>query len=176
MPGSWQIISKFFEFLPFMPFISQTVLVRVNPKTKVEECLLVERGAEPVKGVWWYPGGRMFKGETFFDTALRKVRDETGITSFEAKAVQILGTWNTFFPVSAWDTEKEKGTHTVNPLVLVILPEGGSAQDVKLDKTSENFKWIPVDADLAEKNGEDKYVLQGMRRYAAWNATFGKGN
>jgi ADP-ribose pyrophosphatase YjhB (NUDIX family) len=28
--------------------------------------------------VWWLPGGRIFKGETFYDTAVRKIRDETG--------------------------------------------------------------------------------------------------
>jgi hypothetical protein len=30
--------------------------VRYNTITKRKECLLVERGSEPVKGVWWLPG------------------------------------------------------------------------------------------------------------------------
>lgn len=28
--------------------------------------LLVKRGAEPAKGLWWVPGGRIFKGASFF--------------------------------------------------------------------------------------------------------------
>ena len=34
--------------------------VRHNTMTKQKECLLVERGSEPVKGVWWLPGTSMF--------------------------------------------------------------------------------------------------------------------
>lgn len=30
--------------------------VRYNAVTQQKECLLVERGSEPVKGVWWLPG------------------------------------------------------------------------------------------------------------------------
>jgi ADP-ribose pyrophosphatase YjhB (NUDIX family) len=30
--------------------------VRYNTITQQKECLLVERGSEPVKGVWWLPG------------------------------------------------------------------------------------------------------------------------
>ena len=42
------------------------LLVRISPTGK-KQCLLVERASEPVKGVWWLPGGRLLKGETFFD-------------------------------------------------------------------------------------------------------------
>lgn len=152
------------------------VLVRTSPVTKKQECLLVERGTEPAKGIWWWPGGRMFKGETFFDTALRKMRDETGIESKDAKCVQVLGVYNTFFPTSAWDTETEQGTQTVNPIVLIVLPEDGKSQDVLLDRTSERFKWIGLDPDEAEANGEDRYVLEGLRRLAAWQETHGTTN
>ena len=34
--------------------------VRHNTMTKQKECLLVERGSEPVKGVWWLPGTFIF--------------------------------------------------------------------------------------------------------------------
>ena len=57
------------------------------------ECLLVQRATEPVKGVWWLPGGRIYKGETFFDAAIRKTKEETGL---RGKPIQILGVYNTF--------------------------------------------------------------------------------
>jgi len=139
-----------------------------------EECLLVQRATEPVKGVWWYPGGRMFKGETFFDTAMRKMREEIGIDESNAEAVQILGIYNTMFPTSAWDTDDEKGTHTVQPIIVVTLPKDDKVYVVLLDDTSKNHKWIDVDPVMAKLNGEDPYVVEGLSRYAAWNDSFGK--
>ena len=137
---------------------------------KKKECLLVERGSEPVKGVWWLPGGRLLKGETFFAAATRKAREETGLTAVQP--VQVLGVWNTFFPTSNWDTEEKKGTQTVNPIVLVELQEAGA--DVQLDETSENYRWIGLDPATAEANGEDRYVVQALLRLQAWNPRYNK--
>ena len=142
------------------------LLVRYNPQTRRKECLLVERSSEPVKGVWWLPGGRLLKGETFFAAAVRKAQQETGLTA--VRPIQVLGVWNTFFPTSHWDTPESKGTQTVNPIVLVeLLEEGG---DVKLDETSENYRWIGLDPE--ENSAEDKYVLQALLRLKAWNPKY----
>ena len=135
-----------------------------------KECLLVLRSSEPVKGVWWLPGGRLLKGETFFDAARRKAQQETGLK--DVKPIQVLGVWNTFFPTSHWDTENSKGTQTVNPIVLVELQEAGA--DVILDETSEQWRWIGLDAAEAIKNGEDKYVIQALLRLQAWNPSYNK--
>ena len=155
--------------------------------TKVKECILVERGTEPLKGVWWFPGGRMFKGETFFDAAVRKIREEVGIkipynNSYDVEGkkglhegenviLQVLGVYNTFFPTSAWDTDTQKGTQTINAVVLIELPSPEVNDDkytVKLDQTSEQFKWISVDPVEAEKNGENIYTLINLRRLSKW--------
>lgn len=143
------------------------LLVRTSP-TGIKECLLVERGSEPVKGVWWLPGGRLLKGETFFAAAVRKAKQETGIS--DVKPVQVLGVWNTFFPTSHWDTPTEKGTQTVNPIVLVEVTTPGA--DVKLDDTSEQYRWIGLDVDQAKANGEDKYVVGALERLQAWNLSY----
>jgi len=143
------------------------LIVRTNENGK-KECLLVERSSEPVKGVWWLPGGRLLKGETFFAAARRKAQQETGLT--DVTPIQVLGVWNTFFPTSHWDTETEKGTQTVNPIVLVELNEPGA--DVKLDETSERCRWIGLDPQAAEKNGEDRYVLQALLRLKDWNPSY----
>ena len=148
-------------------FCVDIVLVRTSTDGK-KECLLVKRSSDPVKGFWWWPGGRMLKGETFFDAAKRKARQETGLN--DVSCVQVLGVWNTFFPTSNWDTETEKGTQTVNAIVLVELNTVGG--DVTLDNTSEDWRWISLDPAEAEKNGEDKYVLQGLLRLNKWNPTY----
>jgi colanic acid biosynthesis protein WcaH len=142
--------------------------VRYNPDTDRKECLLVKRSAEPVKGVWWLPGGRLLKGETFFDAARRKARDETGLSA--VRPVLVLGVWNTFFPTSNWDTDECKGTQTVNPIVLVELLQAGA--DVSLDETIENYRWIGLDPDIAKQNGEDQYVLQALYRLQNWNPSY----
>jgi ADP-ribose pyrophosphatase YjhB (NUDIX family) len=64
------------------------LIVRTTDSGK-KECLLVERSSEPVKGVWWLPGGRLLKGETFFATARRKAQQETGLT--DVTPIQVLG-------------------------------------------------------------------------------------
>ncbi len=61
--------------------------VRYNPLTERDECLLVERAAEPAKGIWWLPGGRLLKGETFFAGAIRKAKEETGLNN--VKPIQV---------------------------------------------------------------------------------------
>lgn len=131
----------------------------------VKEALLLERSTEPAKGLWWLPGGRLLKGETFFAAARRKAEQETGLS--QVKPIQVLGVWNTFFPYSHWDTEESKGTQTVNPIVLVELEGNG---DVKLDKTSENFKWISIDP--KDNPDADKYVMQALLRLRAWNPKY----
>jgi colanic acid biosynthesis protein WcaH len=145
------------------------IIVRASPISGLKECLLVERGTEPVKGTWWWPGGRMYKGETFFDGAVRKTREETGLGG--ARPIQILGFWNTFFPTSQWDSPEQRGTQTVQPIILVELTEGS---EVLLDDTSERYRWISLCPDEAVKNEEDKYVVEGLRRLNAWNATYGE--
>ena len=128
----------------------------------------MERASEPVKGVWWWPGGRMYKGETFFSAAVRKTKEETGLS--DAKPIQVLGVWNTFFPTSHWDTEEETGTQTVNPIVLVELEQGA---EVLLDYTGDRYRWISLDPDEAQKNDEDKYVVGALQRLKSWNVTYG---
>lgn len=147
------------------------LVVRYNPLTKRRECLLVERASEPAMGLWWLPGGRMFKGETFFSCAIRKAREETGLDN--VRPIQVLGFYNTFFPTSAWDTEDVKGTQTAQPIVLVELQE---SKDILLDKTSERYRWIGLDPDEAKKNGEDKYVLEALLRLQAWISAYGEVN
>ena len=65
----------------------------VRQRAGVKECLLVLRSSEPVKGVWWLPGGRLLKGETFFAAAKRKAQQETGLSN----VTPIQGTYITYY-------------------------------------------------------------------------------
>ena len=113
-------------------------------------------------------GGRLLKGETFFAAATRKAQEETGLMN--VTPVQVLGVWNTFFPTSNWDTTTKKGTQTVNPIVLVELNDVNA--NVKLDATSENYRWISLDPIAATRSNEDRYVLQALLRLQAWDPNY----
>ena len=64
--------SKAVELLP-------TVCVDIVVQRKLDnKVLLLFRRDKPVAGVWWWVGGRAFKGESFFQTAVRKTAAETG--------------------------------------------------------------------------------------------------
>ena len=130
----------------------------------------VETRGRTAKGLWWWPGGRLLKGETFFDAAVRKAQQETGVHASLIRPVQVLGVWNTFFPYSSWDTDTIKGTQTVNPIVLVEFIDESSASEIKLDQQSENFKWITLNP--AENQGEDKYVLAALNRLISWDPAY----
>ena len=46
-----------------------------------EDVLLIQRGTAPRKGEWSIPGGRIEKGETEQEAALRELFEETGVTA-----------------------------------------------------------------------------------------------
>jgi 8-oxo-dGTP diphosphatase len=45
------------------------------------EVLLIRRGKAPLKGEWSIPGGRMELGEGAAQTALRELKEETGVAA-----------------------------------------------------------------------------------------------
>ncbi len=120
----------------------------VNPKSK--KYLLVKRCNNPAKGTYWLPGGRMIKGESFFEGAQRKCSEEIGI-SIEAK--QVLGIYNVLFPDSEWGTP----THTPG---IGVLATCSSEESVSLNELHEDHKWVS----LSEPNTID--YIDKMRKKA----------
>ncbi len=89
--------------------------------------ILGKRTERPAQGLWWFPGGRIFKWETWQDTAFRKGREELGV---ELEIGEIVSIENYF--------AEEEGYHTVN-LVAHAKYSGGSIQ---LDTSHTEFKWF----------------------------------
>jgi ADP-ribose pyrophosphatase YjhB (NUDIX family) len=44
-----------------------------------DRVLLLKRKNEPAKGKWWFPGGRVYRGETRKEAAQRKLREECSL-------------------------------------------------------------------------------------------------
>ena len=80
-------------------FIPQTLydqIVKCLPIVSVEAVivkdnalLFLKRNNEPVKGEWWFPGGRIHKGESLKQTLCREIKEETGLEIIESKLVNV---------------------------------------------------------------------------------------
>ena len=53
------------------------------------EVLLIERGGEPYKGCWAFPGGFMNMDETVEQCALRELEEETGLKSVTLEQLRV---------------------------------------------------------------------------------------
>jgi ADP-ribose pyrophosphatase YjhB (NUDIX family) len=77
-------ISRFEDGL--IPSSLYDQIVNVMPIPSVEaivvkdDCLLLlRRRNNPAKGQWWFPGGRIRKGESLEEALFREVKEETGL-------------------------------------------------------------------------------------------------
>ncbi len=114
--------------------------------------LLGQRTNEPAKGLWWFPGGRVQKGETLEEAVERKARQELGI---EVKAVKKLGVDETIFDKGPFGWP----THTIN-VVFLAKPKG--RMKLVLDDQHSEFRWLSP-----KKSGLVRYV----RKYIALAAS-----
>jgi len=94
--------------------------------------LLVKRKNAPAKNEWWFPGGRILKGETFEKAAKRKLLQETNLIGNE---VTLLGVEETFFP----DGPFGDPTHSINAVMLARV-EG--KETPRVDEQSEDARWF----------------------------------
>jgi len=98
-----------------------------------QKCLLLRRTKEPAKGQYWFPGGRVFKGETIQNAALRKAREEVSLDcSFE----RIIKVEESIF-------ERNEGMncdiHTVNVCCQLSTQQ---TCYVRMDASHDDFIWL----------------------------------
>lgn len=97
--------------------------------------LLVKRKNNPKANVWYFPGGRVLKGERLKETAKRKLKEETGISG---KNLKLLGVHDHFYNPEA-SYFKGFASHVV---AVVFEVEVGRKARVVLDAQSSDFKWF----------------------------------
>lgn len=102
--------------------------------TKEEEpkVLLIQRGFEPYKGSWAFPGGFMEMDETTLECAIRELEEETGLRLTDMKQV---GAY------SKVDRDPRGRTITIAYLAIVNEPLSVIAQD-----DAANAEWFPINA------------------------------
>ena len=89
--------------------------------------ILGKRTERPAQGLWWFPGGRIHKGETWTECARRKGKEELGV---DMPIGNIISVEDYFASDADW--------HTVNLVVHAFF----SHRLIELDKTHEEFRWV----------------------------------
>ncbi len=92
--------------------------------------LLIQRGDEPFKGAWAFPGGFMNMDETTEECAFRELEEETGL---KVSTIHQIGAY------SKVDRDPRGRTITIAYLAIVDSP-----LDVKGQDDAANAAWFPI--------------------------------
>lgn len=100
--------------------------------TKEEEpkVLLIQRGNEPYKGCWAFPGGFMNMEETAEECAVRELKEETGLT---VNQIQQIGAY------SKVDRDPRGRTISIAYLAIVDTPTAVTGMD-----DAAKAAWFPL--------------------------------
>ena len=104
----------------------------VMTKETTPQVLLIERGLDPYKGCWAFPGGFMNMDETTEQCAIRELEEETGL---EVTDLQQIGAY------SKVDRDPRGRTVTVAYLIVIDAPVAVTGQD-----DAAKAQWFPIDA------------------------------
>jgi colanic acid biosynthesis protein WcaH len=117
--------------------------------------LLARRTNEPAAGEWFWPGGRLYKGERLGDAARRVAREELGI---DVDVVDRFGVYSHFWDVSRIDGADSR--HTVNVVFLVRQRDPDAT--VTLDDQHDDYRFV-----TGTEDGLHEYVQQYLDDYVA---------
>jgi ADP-ribose pyrophosphatase YjhB (NUDIX family) len=109
------------------------------------DLLVLKRNNPPAKGEWWFPGGRIRRGETFFQTLIREVREETGL---EVKMLGFIGVYERIF----------RERHDI-PIVFLCRCED---ENVILNSEHSEYKFLDANKAFAELHQMLKEALADM--------------
>ena len=94
--------------------------------------LLVERGVEPHRGSWVFPGGFVEYGEDLPDAVAREVAEETGLEGLPFRQLRAYG-----------DPARDPRGHTVS--VVFVAEIAGEAPAVRGGDDAAQAAWFPLD-------------------------------
>ena len=110
--------------------------------------LLIQRGNEPYKGYWAFPGGFLNMDETVAHCAERELEEETGIVLTE---MQLVGIYS--------DVERDPRGRVITAAyaAMTTMPEANAADDAAA------AKWWPLNA-LPELAFDHDKILEDAKR------------
>lgn len=122
------------KILDSIPVITCDIVIFNKEKSKV---LLFKRNNNPLKGVYYTPGGRVNKNEPLNNAVIRKAKQELGLelNSFDLKYCGIL---EEFFDNSSFG---KSSSHHINVVYQYILND---INEINLDNQHEEFDWFDI--------------------------------
>ena len=78
------------QITKFLPIASVEALIVID-----NALLFLRRNNQPAKGEWWFPGGRIRKGESLEEALRREVKEETGL---EVSSYKFINVYSRVFP------------------------------------------------------------------------------
>ncbi|SFW42291.1 8-oxo-dGTP diphosphatase [Prevotellaceae bacterium HUN156] len=125
------------------------VVISNEPQPKV---LLIQRGAEPFKDCWAFPGGFMNMDETTEECAIRELEEETGL---KVSVVHQIGAY------SKVDRDPRGRTITVAYLAIIDSPAPVKGQD-----DAAKAEWFPITELPQLAFDHDDIITDAVRAYA----------
>ena len=110
------------------PAVTADCVVMTNEATP--KVLLIQRGSEPFKGCWVFPGGFMNMDETTEQCAIRELEEETGL---KVNNLHQVGAY------SKVDRDPRCRTITVAYLTIIDAP-----LEVKGQDDAAKAQWFPI--------------------------------
>jgi colanic acid biosynthesis protein WcaH len=90
------------EEADFIPAALYEQIVKILPIVSVDavivmdkSLLLLKRKNQPAKGLWWFVGGRIHKGESLEQTLRREIKEETDL---ELETFKLINVYSRVFP------------------------------------------------------------------------------
>ncbi len=103
--------------------------------------LLGLRANPPAQGLWFVPGGRVFKNESLGDALYRILLNETGLTSKDVSGSSLYGLYEHFYDDNVFG-DPSFNTHYIIAACKITLNSGFS---LRLDAQHGHFKFISVE-------------------------------
>ena len=121
----------------------------VIAKENEPKVLLIQRGNEPFKGQWAFPGGFMNMDETTEQCAVRELEEETGL---KVADIQQIGAY------SKVDRDPRGRTVTVAYLAIIDKPEAVKGLD-----DAAKAQWFPISA-LPKLAFDHEEIMKDVKR------------
>ena len=113
------------------------------------QVLLIERGIEPFKGKWAFPGGFLNMDETAGEGAMRELKEETGLE-------------NAY--IEQFNTYSEPGRDPRERVITIAHYALVRIQEVKVGDDAAKAQWFPIDEVPQLAFDHDKILRDAMRK------------
>lgn len=144
---------KFREIERLVPLASFNIII-MDEEGRI---LLMKRTNEPAKGLYWYPGGRIKRGQSLEEALKEQVKEETGLSQSQVEVIKVASVDSVLF----------KSRHTIN---INFLLKKKKDSEVKLDPQHSDFKWLkPEEFDKEKLDPYLTWVLKGEWRSFVFN-------